>query len=81
VTWNLEDRVMIFHNYDSRNGMTAKAGEARDPIATRATHASALRGLLDQANGCRILLREDEAEAIEDAIALYEFGDEGEVTT
>jgi hypothetical protein len=59
----------------------SQAGEAREPIATRPSHATALRGLLKQAQGCRILLREDEAEAIEDAIALYEFGDEGEVTT
>lgn len=45
------------------------------------THARALRTLLDDARGCRVMLREEEVEAIEDAIALYEEGDEGEVTT
>jgi hypothetical protein len=62
--------------------MTASgAGEARDLYATREGHAVVFRRLPTKTNNCRILLMEDEVEAIEDAIALYDFGDEGEVTT
>ena len=40
-----------------------------------------LRTLLRDAETCKTMLRDEEIEAIEDAVALYDDGDEGEVTT
>lgn len=46
-----------------------------------AERAKILRNLADASNRCLIALTDDEVDALEDAIALYEDGDEGEVTT